>query len=113
MSVGSSQRMVPKSVLSKVEMAGGVTMREFYCCHHKMKNKNIHIKCQPCPSFPCFFGIPCFSVWRGFPCFLSVFPFFSRDFRGSAGIKNPCFFGGSPCRFPKKQKTRRTENEIF
>ena len=34
---------------------------------------------------------------------MSVFPFFSRDFRGSAGIKNPCFFGGFPGHFPKKQ----------
>ena len=43
-----------------------------------------------------------------FPCeeflvFSSVFPFFSRDFRGSVGITNPCFFGGFPCLFPKKQ----------
>ena len=43
-----------------------------------------------------------------FPCeeflvFLSVFPFFSRDFRGSVGIKNPCFFGGFPRVFQKKQ----------
>ena len=47
-----------------------------------------------------------------FPCedflvFLSVFPFFSRDFRGSAGIRNPCCFGGFPCRFPKKNKERK------
>ena len=47
-----------------------------------------------------------------FPCeeflvFLSVFPFFSRDFRGSAGIKNPCFFGGFPGNFPKKQGKER------
>ena len=35
--------------------------------------------------------------------FLTVFPFFSRDFRGSVRIKNPCFFGGFPCLFPKKQ----------
>ena len=33
----------------------------------------------------------------------SVFPFFPKDFRGSLGIKNPCFFGGFPCRVPKKQ----------
>ena len=25
-------------------------------------------------------------------CFLSVFPFFSRDIRGSVGIENPCFW---------------------
>ena len=40
--------------------------------------------------------------------FLSVFPFFSRDFRGSVGIKNPCFFGGFPCLFPKKTRKGRT-----
>ena len=34
---------------------------------------------------------------------MSVFPFFSRDFGGSVGIKNPCFFGGFPCLFPKNQ----------
>ena len=26
-----------------------------------------------------------------------------KDFRGSASIGNPCFFGGFPCRFPKRQ----------
>ena len=29
--------------------------------------------------------------------------FFSRDFMGSVGIKNPCFFGGFPWLFSKKQ----------
>ena len=58
----------------------------------------------PCPSFPCFFAIPClFLPCEEFLVFSSVFPFFSRDFRGSVGIKNPCFFGGFPCLFPKKQ----------
>ena len=45
----------------------------------------------PCPSFPCSFGIPCFFPCEKFLVFLSVFPFFSRDFRGSVGTKNPCF----------------------
>ena len=57
----------------------------------------------PCPSFPCFFGIPCFFPLRGIPCFFERFPFFSRDFGGSVGIKKPCFFGGFPCLFPKNQ----------
>ena len=35
---------------------------------------------------------------------MSVFPFFSKDFRASLGIKNPCFFGGFPCLFPKKNQ---------
>ena len=43
-----------------------------------------------------------FSFWD-FLVFLTVFPFFSRDSRGSAGIKNPCFFGGFPCLFPKNK----------
>ena len=44
-----------------------------------------------------------------FPCeeflvFLSVFPFFSTDFRSSAGIKNPCVFWWFSWPFsPKKQ----------
>ena len=43
-----------------------------------------------------------------FPCeeflvFLSVFPFFSRDFGGSVGIKNPCFFWWFSLPFPRKQ----------
>ena len=43
--------------------------------------------------------LPC----EAFLVFLSVVPFFSRDFRGSIGIKNPCFFGGFSLPFPKKQ----------
>ena len=67
----------------------------------------------PAPTLPVlpflvFFGE--FLVF--FPCeeflvFSSVFPFFSRDFRGSVGIKNPCFFGGLPCLYPKKKKARK------
>ena len=57
----------------------------------------------PCPSFPCFSGIPCFFSLRGIPCFFERFSLLSRDFRGSVGIQNPCFFGGFPCLFPKKQ----------
>ena len=44
-----------------------------------------------------------FSPCEEFLVFLSVFPFFSRDFSGSVGIKNPCFLGGFPGHFPKKQ----------
>ena len=36
-----------------------------------------------------FWGIPCFFSLQGFPCFLSAFSFFSRDFRGSVGIESP------------------------
>ena len=44
-----------------------------------------------------------FSPLQGFPFFLSVFPFFYRDFRGSVAIENPCFFGGFPCLLQEKQ----------
>ena len=55
-------------------------------------------------SFLVFFEfLVFFFCCEDFLVFLSVFPFFSRDFRGSVGIKNPCFFGGFPCRLPKKQ----------
>ena len=56
------------------------------------------------PSFPCFFfEFLVFSRARNSLFFLSIFPFFSKDCRGLAGIKNPCSFGGFPGHFPKKQ----------
>ena len=36
--------------------------------------------------------------------FLAFFPSFPRDFRGSASLRNPCFFGGFPCFFQKRQR---------
>ena len=33
----------------------------------------------PCPSFPCFWGFPCFLLREDFLVFLSVFPFFSQQ----------------------------------
>ena len=64
------------------------------------------------PNFPVlpflvFWNSLFFSPCEEFLVFLSVFPFFSRDFRGSVGIKNPCFFGCFPCLFPKKNKERK------
>ena len=60
----------------------------------------------PCPSFPCFFGIPCFFPCEDFLAFLSDFAFFSRDFRGSVEIKNPCFFDRFPGLFPKNKERK-------
>ena len=55
-------------------------------------------------SFPCFFGSRCFLLFKEFPAFWGVlFPPSSKDFRGSEETENPCFFGGFPCLFPKKQ----------
>ena len=42
-----------------------------------------------------------------FLVFLSVFPFFSRDFRGSVGIKNPCFWVVFLAFKKKKNKERK------
>ena len=58
---------------------------------------------KPWSSFPCFFGIPCFFSFARNSFFLSVFPLFFRDFRGSLRKKNPCLFDGFPCLFPKKR----------
>ena len=52
-----------------------------------------------------------FSACEEFLVFTSVLPFFSRDFRGSVGIKNPCFFGGFPCLSPKKKNKERKDRE--
>ena len=67
----------------------------------------------PCPSFPSllFVGIPCFfSPARKSLVFLA---FFSRDFRGSVGIKHPCFFGWFSLPFSKKTRKGRTGPLLF
>ena len=57
----------------------------------------------PVLPFLVFLEFLVFCPCEEFLVFSSVFPFFSRDFRGSVGTKKPCFFGGFPCLFPKKQ----------
>ena len=57
----------------------------------------------PVLPFLVFLEFLVFFCCEDFLVFLCVFRFFSRDFRGLVGIKNPCFFGGFPCRFPKKK----------
>ena len=42
-----------------------------------------------------------FFLSKDFLAFFSVFPFFPQG--GLLRIRNPCFFGGFPCRFPEKQ----------
>ena len=60
---------------------------------------------NPYPDLPflAFFEFLAFFLSEDFLAFFSVFPFFSRDFRGRLRIRNPCFFGGFPCRVPKEQ----------
>ena len=64
------------------------------------------ISCHaPYPDLPflAFFEFLAFFSYKEFLACLSVFPFFPKDFRGSLGKKNPCFFGGFDCFLPKKQ----------
>ena len=61
------------------------------------------VRKNPVLPFLVFWEFLVFFPCEDFLVFLGVFPFFSRDFRGSVGIKYPCFFGGFTCLFPKKQ----------
>ena len=62
---------------------------------------------NPVLPFLVFLEFLVFCPCEEFLVFSSVFPFFSRDFRGSVGIKNPCFFGGFSGLFSKKNKERK------
>ena len=44
--------------------------------------------------------------------FLSVFPFFSSDFRGSARDENPCVFGGFSLPFSKTKQGKEGQRGI-
>ena len=68
-----------------------------------MAQKRPFVHNSPDLPFLVFLEFLAFFLSKEFLAFFSVFPFFPRDFGGSLGIKNPCFFGGLPCRFPKKQ----------
>ena len=90
----------------------------FLVCRGPLRSQERAENCRlglvPCPVLP-FLVFLEFLVF--FPCeeflvFSSVFPFFSRDFRGSVGIKNPCFFGGFPCLFPKKKQGKEGQGEV-
>ena len=62
-------------------------------------------------EFLAFFPCKDFLVFpplQGFPCSSERFPFLFQGFLGSEGKKNPCFFGGFPCLFPKKARKGRT-----
>ena len=64
------------------------------------------VMAYPVLPFLVFFEFLVFFPCEEFLVFLSVFPFFSRDFRGSVGIKNPCFLGGFPCDFQKNKERK-------
>ena len=60
----------------------------------------------PVLPFRVFFEFLAFFPCEEFLVFLSVLPFFSRDFRGSVEIKNPCFLGGFPGHFPRNKERK-------
>ena len=66
-------------------------------------NLNVVIS-NPVLPFLVFLEFLVFFPCEDFLVFLSVFPFFSRDFRGSVGIKNPCFFCWFSLPFSKKKQ---------
>ena len=70
-------------------------------------NENHHLALLdwtcPDPRILAFFDFLAFFRFPISLAFLCVFPFFSKDFRGSAKRKTLVFFSGFPLHFPKKQ----------
>ena len=56
-----------------------------------------------CPSFPCFFGIPCFLPLRGIPFFLGAFSLLLQGFWVGRDKKSLFFLVVFRPIFPKKQ----------
>ena len=63
--------------------------------------------------FLAFLDFLAFLLFEEFLVFLSVFRFFSKDFRGSEETENPCIFGGFPCICPKKRKEKKIRVRAF
>ena len=83
------------------------------CCKTPMGSAYITLstqKCEKCKRNPnlitlIFVSLPFgsalpFAFSRNSLRFWAFFPFFPKDFGGSASIRNPRFFDGFPCRFP-------------
>ena len=58
--------------------------------------------------FLAFCDFLAFLLFKELPAFLSVFPSFSKSFRGSEETDNPCFFGGFSLPLPEKARKRRS-----
>ena len=67
----------------------------------QMKHKK-----DPDPPILAFFDFLAFFRFPISLAFLCVFPFFSKDFRGSAKRKTLAFFGGFPCFFQESKGWR-------
>ena len=63
----------PRATDNSVESLGNPIQRTLPCDPEVL----LH---PPCPSFPCFFGIPCFFPLRGIPCFFERFPLLFQGF---------------------------------
>ena len=64
---------------------------------------------SPDLPFLAFFDFLAFFVAKNFLAFLSVFPFFPRDFKGSEERKILAFLGGFPCFSPKSKESKIRE----
>ena len=58
----------------------------------------------PCPSFPCFFGIPCFFRWQGIHCFFERFSLLFQGFWGFGRVKKSLLFWWFSLPFSKKKQ---------
>ena len=92
-------------------------LRKREWCIHKL-HSGWFTKKQQALSFLSFFLSLLFWNSLFFPCeeflgFLSAFPFFSRDFRGLVGIKNPCFFVVFLAFFPKSKERKDRKGEFI
>ena len=67
---------------------------------------------NPVLPFLVFLEFLVFSPARNSLFFSSVFPFFSRDFRGSVGIKNPCFLVVFRAFFQKTKERKDREHAL-
>ena len=67
-----------------------------------------------CPHllFLAFLDFLAFCSCKEILAFLSVFPPFSKDSRGSEETENPCFFGGFPC-LSRKSKEKKIRVGLF
>ena len=110
---GTSQKLLQKSALRCIrlfsvlkisslkihgKLCGSVTLAFCFLAHRHavyqcLKNSDL--------PFLAFLEFLAFFLFKEFLAFSAFLP--SSIGKGRLSIKSPCFFGGFPCRFPKKQ----------
>ena len=104
--IGLTRGVSQKKAASEAHRAIGGVAR------NSIANRDI-VGHYPVLPFLGFLEFLVFFLCEEFLVFLSVFPFFSRDFRGSVGTKNPCFFGGFPALFPKNKERKDKVSRVL